>query len=299
MKDKYSDNSAYFVAAESKFLQFLLTSKGLGPMLQKYILRRAMKQHPELSLESPTLTIGEDFTRFRGSLPKISYDVWPVDDIQEAWERGIKQMADFEFCHVGSLVPTGYERYARICHPAMRKEGKLSLPVFWADVAAFTGGHAHALMQWDKISTTKIYGEELKYPAEGTIPNIVFEPLKKVLITFTNEEPCWLGVWSGWGTDYLPHVPETVTVSTRERDWELFRTPFESLDAQLLIGGEQSASMVWASDFSWWLNNDVDLNSTYIGGSGELIDALLTCEELEVWEVKPEDGVSLDSDTLN
>lgn len=299
MKDKHSDNSAYFVAAESKFLQFLLTSKGLGPMLQKYILRRAMKQYPEWSYSAPTVTVAEGGAFDHPYPARKPFTVSAVNDTQEIWENGIKQMADFKFCHVGSLVPNVYERYARICHPGLRREGQLLLPVFWTDMATFTGAHAHALMHWGKICTSRFYGEEVEEPVVGTIPDTILEPLKKVLLLFASDEPCWLAVWEGWGDDYLPQVPETASVKTKERGWDLFRVPFESIDAQLLIGGEQTASMVWSGDFSWWLNNDVDLNSTYIGGSGELIDALLDCEDLEVWEVKPEDGVSLDSDTMN
>jgi len=45
---------------------------------------------------------------------------------------------------------------------------------------------------------------------------------------------------------------------------------------------------------------EIDFNTTYIAGTQRLVDALLACKELEVYQVvEPTDGVAYDGDTLN
>lgn len=50
---------------------------------------------------------------------------------------------------VGSVVPRGFEAYARVLHPVPDADWS---NVRWAEVCASTGRRAHALMQWDAIA---------------------------------------------------------------------------------------------------------------------------------------------------
>ena len=61
----------------------------------------------------------------------------------------------------------------------------------------------------------------------------------------------------------------------------------------------QSANLWWPEDRAWCVATEIDFNTIYIGGTLGLIDALLACEELEVYQVEPTDGVAYDGDTLN
>lgn len=42
---------------------------------------------------------------------------------------------------------------------------------------------------------------------------------------------CFVGVWPGFNRKYRQGIPETGRISTRARDWDLFRAPLEAYEA--------------------------------------------------------------------
>jgi hypothetical protein len=50
---------------------------------------------------------------------------------------------------------------------------------------------------------------------------------------------------------------------------------------------------------SWCVATDVDLMSTYVGGSRACVDAIVSCPELQAFEVSPDQSPSWDSDAVN
>ncbi len=81
------------------------------------------------------------------------------------------------------------------------------------------------------------------------------------------------------------------------RDYLLFRGP---LHAALSIGEEspdgwderQSPSLLWPADRSWCLGTEIDFDSTLIGGSQQLIDAVLDAPGLEAWRIDAADDLT-------
>ncbi|MHB8293461.1 MAG: hypothetical protein ACYDH5_02280 [Acidimicrobiales bacterium] len=59
------------------------------------------------------------------------------------------------------------------------------------------------------------------------------------------------------------------------------------------------ADLWWPDDSSWLVAGDTDLDSTYLGGSVALIEAVLAAADLEALPVGPEDQITADSDALN
>src|SRR5258708_19148270 len=53
---------------------------------------------------------------------------------------------------VGSVVPSGFEAYVRIFHPAWRLAGTKEVEVRWSDVAEWGGRIVHPEMQFHSIS---------------------------------------------------------------------------------------------------------------------------------------------------
>lgn len=58
-------------------------------------------------------------------------------------------------------------------------------------------------------------------------------------------------------------------------------------------------AMWWPEDRSWFVASKIDFDSTIIGGSADLRDALLSDERLEALEVPPEGILSDNGDTVN
>ena len=61
----------------------------------------------------------------------------------------------------------------------------------------------------------------------------------------------------------------------------------------------ESPSLIWPQDRSWFVASEVDFDSTLVGGSRELVDALIAHPGLEAYEVKPETLMTAFSDELN
>jgi hypothetical protein len=60
-----------------------------------------------------------------------------------------------------------------------------------------------------------------------------------------------------------------------------------------------SPSLIWPADRSWFVASEVDFDSTVLGGSRTLVEALLAAPGLEVLEVTPETKLTAFSDELN
>ena len=57
----------------------------------------------------------------------------------------------------------------------------------------------------------------------------------------------------------------------------------------------QSANIVWPDDRSWCLATDIDLNSSYLGGTKALIEAVLRHEALEAYDASADDPFCVDT----
>ena len=58
-------------------------------------------------------------------------------------------------------------------------------------------------------------------------------------------------------------------------------------------------SIFWPADRAWLVASDPDLDSTYLGGSNALIEAVLSHPDLEAWRATADDDVAIGSDEIN
>ena len=61
----------------------------------------------------------------------------------------------------------------------------------------------------------------------------------------------------------------------------------------------QSPTLFWAADRSWCVASEIDFDSTLVGGSAELVAAVLGSPDLEALPVGPDDSLRLDGDAVN
>ena len=62
---------------------------------------------------------------------------------------------------------------------------------------------------------------------------------------------------------------------------------------------EQSANLWWPDDRAWFVATDIDLMTTYVGGSAACIADLLAADGLEAAVVPADQRVTWDADTVN
>jgi hypothetical protein len=205
---------------------------------------------------------------------------------------------------LAALLPPVFEAYARVLHPAYRFEELDDVEVRWATVAADNGRSAHPHMQWAAVTGSWDYVAEADQPglwndspAEGHLPSDVALRVAAVLIRHTGTPAdCWFGVWAGFG--FID--TEAPQLAVGGRAFWLVRGPVEFAAANMADEpAEQSAGLWWPADRAWCVVTDVDLMSTYVGGSAAAIADLLAADGLEALPAAPDDPVRPDSDSVN
>ncbi len=201
-----------------------------------------------------------------------------------------------------SVVPSGFECYARIFHPATRDT---STPVRWKEVASAMGRIAHPGMQWPSLvgtvdSNFTLDGVWDQPPTMGSFPAGECLTLIGALKARTaTPEHCWFGVWDGYGA-LSRGVQSGRTFDLPNRHYHLLEGPIDGLIDEIEDPPwTQTANVWWPSDRAWFVASEIDFVSTYVGGSQSCIDGLLQAEGLEVSEVEPADGVRWSADLLN
>jgi hypothetical protein len=241
-----------------------------------------------------------------------------VDDVSAAdWiVDGVK---GFDRLVAGSLVPGGFEAYARLFHPA--HHSVVSHPahpphaahhdeveVRWDTIATANQRRVHAGMQWPAISESisgSIFGASGdgpwdEEPEDGSLPVAQAAGLLAVLRRFTGSEDCFYAVWEGFGGLAVP-LDGTARVEMPARRMVLLRGPLADA-AEVSMADwpwQQSPSLWWPADRAWCVATGVDLSSTYLGGGRPCIEAVAAEPGLEVWPVDRDQSLTSDSDTVN
>lgn len=229
---------------------------------------------------------------------------------------------------LGSIMPSGFASYGRVFHPAW----KISERVTWRRVSAVAGTTFHPGVQWPHVafSTPSSDTRDAETPPSGaawdTAPDRgsldrgTAEGMVKVLRRHTaSEHHCWAAFWEGWGIPVelgpaiagpdlagsaaVPYRTDAPVATVVGRNLSLFEGPIDAI-----LGGwhldqcdseYQSPTCWWPADHSWYVMTDIDLDSTYVGGSSACIDSLIQDPFLEVVRVDVLDGISWASDTVN
>jgi hypothetical protein len=204
-----------------------------------------------------------------------------------------------------SLVPEGFGAYGRIFHPA--ENGQLDTPVRWQAVAEANGKVAHPAMQWASItgsfrfehgaSQPGIWDRE---PEEGSLPKQLLPALVPVLERYTRTpDRCWFAVWDGYGSMALGDH-DAPAIEIPHRRLLLLTGPITAVYTSLCTAPWwQSPSLWWPDDRAWCVETEVDLMSTYVGGSRDCIADLAASADLEAMAVQPTDGIAYDADRIN
>lgn len=214
--------------------------------------------------------------------------------------------------NVGSLLPHGLDGYARVLHPASTGHPD-DQRVTWSEIARSTGRMLHPEAQWPHLAFTQDVsdindlqdsppGARWKSPPEeGTLDRDVAMVLVDILKRHTStSERCWFAVWEGWGS-IRESIRAAPTFELPGRRYLLLEGPIRAV-TQTVNREEwiyQSASLWWPDDRAWCVATEVDLESTYVGGSRACIEETLNAASIEVVRAEVTHGVTWAADTVN
>ncbi len=196
-----------------------------------------------------------------------------------------------EFGKLRSLLPAGLSAYARVFHPAYLR-GDRKQPVRWSTVASWTGQAVHPRMQFERIANLSEAPRDIYkdppwgyLPQHGSIPEEECAALVDVLRSFTSTPGrCCFCLWEGYGNIDISLYPDAARVRAPGRDYLLFRGPIDAVMSFLVGDGPfwgDSPNAWWPEDRAWCVATDIDLCDTYVGGSNECIEAVLSNPGLE------------------
>jgi len=236
---------------------------------------------------------------------------------------------------VGEIIPTGFEAYARVFHPA--HEQPSYEPITWSEIARRAGTVAHPEMQLEHVvGNADIHGAGFSEPDEGSCPRFIVEALVEILVPSTLGEDCWLAVWEGYGSlghgimtvrsfgedrrearahqraergrmrraaKQLAALPRFSIQPSPEGDarrrYILLHGPIEVVPRLEFNGSYQPPNLWWPADRSWCVATEVDGYSTYVGGTTACIDTILADARLEALPSDPHHRFDLGSDQVN
>jgi hypothetical protein len=167
----------------------------------------------------------------------------------------------------------------------------------------------HSLAQWDSISRPPDWHRAthllVQAPRRGGLPPDQLAALCHLLAHFTNTpDQCFIGVWDGYG--WLDTSDQSSACELRLEQRTYLVTGGSIEDARRVgwrhpngLFQNEPATLIWPADQAWFVASDPDLDSTYVGGSTAMIEALLATPGLEAWPVDSTDRVTFDSDGIN
>lgn len=252
-----------------------------------------------------------------------THDLQWNDAIDEAaWIE--PQLAPFGSGLVTSIIPSGFPAYARLPHPVTA--GAMGEHIVrWSDVAAWSGLPLRRLSDFHDVALPEHLPAEpapwdSQGPTQGTLCDSDAAALVEVLDEHTpvvdGVRRCWFGLWEGYGWNnavYLlsidapaqlradpPRPPDPIPARAREgkrvrlpnRDYLLY-TGAVSVALAFVPEQHQSPNLWWAADRSWCVASEIDLPWTYVGGSQELINQILSHPDLEALPASPHDDYTI------
>ncbi len=257
-------------------------------------------------------------------------DVAPTEWVDESLlpHRGVS-----EGVRVGEIVPTGFEAYARILHPASRRVGDRFEPVTWSELARTRGKTIHP-----EVQLKALLGDEFRHPPwgelpeEDSIPEGLRAPLVEILRRFTRTvDRCWLCIWEGYGawfgghdlktysdtSEWALHVREREAMRRAEREAAaleqipkasimrgmrrclVFTGSIDAVPGLTIGDWSCTPNWWWPDDRAWVVVSELDAPSTYVGGSAALAQAILDEPQLEAVPSHPDHRFDWLGDRIN
>jgi hypothetical protein len=228
---------------------------------------------------------------------------------------------------VASVVPRGFDAYARLFHPVQHNDDSRSW-LTWREIAAANGRVVHPEMQLHAIATP--VGEEVTELAlhewsPGSLRDIDLAALIGVLAAHTSTaDRCSFCIWNGYGWDSAvslslkrrwlgrlrarrrsPPVPNPIPhevfvgpkVAMRDLEYLLYEGAIAKATA--FVGHHVRPNLWWPDDRAWVVASDIDLCWTYIAGSHALVDELVADDRFEVIPAQLHDRITIDGDAIN
>jgi hypothetical protein len=212
---------------------------------------------------------------------------------------------------VVSVVPAGFPAYARIFHPAQRRDGVDWKPGSWREVASANGRVAHRTMQWcSLVGCCSLSGDDCRpqpgvwdvEPATGDLPRDLAIVLAEVLAEqTTTSQRCWFAVWDGFGDLAVPDDEGARSFAVPQRRMLLLAGANRAVGASSLsvAPGWQSPNLWWPDDQAWCVGTEIDLMSTMSAAAAGVYGRSLSIDSWRLPRSSQATASPADTDAIN
>jgi hypothetical protein len=145
---------------------------------------------------------------------------------------------------------------------------------------------------WDLRSQPGLWDRE---PDEGRLPVPTAEELSGVLRQFSGADTVMYALWNGYGG---MRVENADLIELPDRPMYVIAGSIDDAADPFGIPG-RTANLWWAGDRQWCAATDIDLMTTYVGGSAGCMQATISNDALEAMPVPSHQRVTWDADTIN
>jgi hypothetical protein len=164
-------------------------------------------------------------------------------------------------------------------------------------------------------------------PPIGAMDIQTLDALCRIFVSYT-EDPssCYFGLCTiqGWLEAFSADELKPLLSLPWERDHVVVASPLSGVDqifrkpaaVQMSFVSKQdddvvsipspadlkwreAPNLIWPANRTWLVASEVDFDSTLVGGSAELIEAIIKSPDLEAWQVQPTDSLAADADKIN
>ena len=209
---------------------------------------------------------------------------------EAAWiGRGL---SPFDSCVVTSVVPGGFEAYARLLHPLNPSAGGRRVGR-WGDVASWSGVDLAPGIHFPELALPEREPDGAEpwpgqVPEVGTLDRADVDVLASMLARHTSTaDRCWFCTWDGWGSVVFDDGPR---VELPARSYLLFAGPLAALPSLMDAQDGHSPNLWWPDDRAWCVATEIDLAWTYVGGPVALISDVLASPHLEAQPASADDS---------
>jgi hypothetical protein len=217
----------------------------------------------------------------------------PVGDVSHAdWLRDRLHPSNRQ--SVGTLVPTGFESYARVLPPVWATSNGVTTHLRWRDIASSRGVDLRPTTTFNQLVGWDLYGPDgneppapYHAPVHGDMDPDDLSTLSEILATATTTpDNCWFLFWEGYGWRCLPAPGEgQPRWHAPHRDYLLFNGAVTAATGFRYDPRTQAPTIWWPQDHAWCVATDIDGYRTYLAADGKTVDALLADERLEIMPV--------------
>ncbi len=225
-----------------------------------------------------------------------------------------------------TIVPSGFARYVRICHPAWSvgsldpddekswsalragwHDAEKSTAVQWNDIAVSNNHVPHRLMQWFEICspTSREPGMAgVDPPLDGELTKEMVKSLFEILVDHSGEnQEVLCGFWEGYGRSDLYQARAKFESFPGQQSYLLFNSTLSKVKDGWLAAHEYVSShhnietvglapnAIWPTTCDWYLAAPYNRPSSYFGGSVDLVSKIFSAAYLESYKALPGDDI--------